>query len=57
MADRPTSVEGVPDEVLNRIRERVLQKEREQLSYKQVHNLRPDLKKIVEQEITEEYVD
>lgn len=57
MAERPTSLEGVPDEVLDRIRERVLQKEREQLSYQRVHNLRPDLKKIVEQEITEEYID
>lgn len=57
MADRPTSVDGVPDEVLDRIRERVLTKEREQLSYRQVHGLRPDLKKIVDQEITEEYVD
>lgn len=57
MSDRPTEVEGVPNEVLDRIRERVLQKEEEQRDYKMVHNLRPELKKIIEQEITEDYLD
>lgn len=57
MADRPTSVEGVPDEVLDSIREQVLLKEQEQLSYRKPHGLRPDLKQIIDHEITEEYVD
>lgn len=57
MSERPTEVEGVPNEVLDRIRERVLAKEQEQQDYKMVHNLRPDLKEIVEQEITEDYLD
>lgn len=57
MSNRPTEVEGVPNEVLDRIRERVLQKEQEQRDYKMVHNLRPGLKEIIEQEITEEYLD
>lgn len=57
MSDRPTQVDGVPDEVLDRIRERVLSKEQEQRDYKRVHGLRPELKEIVEQEVTEEHVD
>lgn len=57
MSDRPTSVEGVPDDALDRIRERVLEREREQLNYKQVHGLRPDLKEIVEEEVTEEHIE
>lgn len=50
-------VDNVPDEVLERIRERVLAKEQEQRDYKQVHGLRPELKTIIEQEITEEYLE
>jgi len=57
MSERPTEVEGVPDEVLDRIRERVLAKEQEQQDYKTVHGLRPQLKEIIEQEITEDYLD
>lgn len=57
MSDRPTHLDGVPDEILDQIRERVLAKEQEQRDYKMVHGLRPELKKIIEQEITEEYFD
>lgn len=56
MTDQST-VEGVPDEVLKTIRDRVLAKEEEQLDYKMVHGLRPELKEIVEQEVTEEHLD
>jgi 5,10-methenyltetrahydromethanopterin hydrogenase len=57
MSDRPTHLDGAPDEVLDRIRERVLAKEQEQRDYKMVHGLRPELKEIVEQEITEDHLD
>lgn len=57
MSDRPTHLDGVPDETLDRIRERVLAKEQEQRDYKMVHGLRPELKEIIEQEITEEDLD
>lgn len=57
MSDRPTEVDGVPDEVLDTIRDRVLAKEEEQRDYKMVHNLRPELKKIIGQEITEDHLD
>jgi len=57
MGDRQHRVDNVPDEVLDRIRERVLAKEQEQRDYRQVHGLRPELKEIVEQEITEEYLE
>lgn len=56
MTDQNT-VEGVPDEVLKTIRDRVLAKEEEQLDYKMVHGLRPELKEIVEQEVTEDHLD
>lgn len=57
MPGEPSQVEGVEQETLDRIRNRVLEKEEEQADYKQVHNLRPKLKEIVEQEITEENLD
>jgi hypothetical protein len=57
MSDRPTYLDGVPDETLDRIRERVLAKEQEQRDYKMVHGLRPELKEIIEEEITEEHLD
>lgn len=57
MSDRPTHLDHVPDETLDRIRERVLAKEQEQRDYKMVHGLRPELKEIIEQEITEEDLD
>lgn len=57
MGDRQNRVDNVPEEALDRIRERVLAKEQEQRDYKQVHGLRPELKEIVEQEITEEYIE
>lgn len=57
MSDRPTEVDGVPNEVLDRIRERVLAKEQEQRDYKMVHGLRPELKDIIEQEITKNSLD
>lgn len=57
MSDRPTHLDGVPDESLDRIRERVLAKEQEQRDYKMVHGLRPELKEIIRQEITEEHLD
>lgn len=57
MSDRQHRVDNVPDEALNRIRERVLAREQEQRDYKQVHGLKPDLKEIVEQEITEEHLE
>jgi hypothetical protein len=53
----PNKVEGVPEEVLQTIRDRVLAKEEEQLDYKMVHGLRPELKEIVEQEVTEEHLE
>jgi hypothetical protein len=57
MSDRPTHLDGVPDETLDQIRERVLAKEQEQRDYKMVHGLRPELKEIIEQEITEDHLD
>lgn len=57
MSDRPTHLDDVSDETLDRIRERVLAKEQEQRDYKMVHGLRPELKQIIEQEITEEHLD
>jgi hypothetical protein len=57
MSDRPTHLDGVPDGALDRIRERVLAKEQEQRDYKMVHGLRPELKEIIEQEVTEEHLD
>lgn len=57
MSERQQRVDNVPDEVLERIRERVLSKEQEQRDYKQVHGLRPELKAIIEQEITEEHLE
>lgn len=57
MSDRPNEVENVPNAVLDRIRERVLAKEQEQRDFKRVHGLRPELKEIFEQEITEDYLD
>ena len=57
MSNRPTHLNGVPDRALDRIRERVLAKEQEQRDYKMVHGLRPELKEIIEQEVTEEHLD
>lgn len=57
MSDRPTHLDGVPDKILDQIRERVLAKEQEQRDYKMVHGLRPELKEIIEQEITEDHLD
>ncbi len=57
MPERQQRVDNVPDEILKRIRERVLSKEQEQRDYKQVHGLRPELKTIIEQEITEEHLE
>jgi hypothetical protein len=47
-------LDGVPDEILDQIRERVLAKEQEQRDYKTVYGLRPELKEIIQQEITED---
>jgi hypothetical protein len=57
MGERPTHLDGVPDEILDQVRERVLGKEQEQRDYKMVHGLRPELKEIIEQEITEDHLD
>lgn len=57
MGDRQHEVENVPDEALDRIRNRTLAKEQEQRDYKQVHGLRPELKTIIEQEVTEEHLE
>jgi len=57
MSGQSSRVEGVSKEMLDRIRNRVLEKEEEQADYKQVHKLRPQLKEIFEQEITEEHLD
>jgi len=54
MSDRPTHLDEVPDEILDQIRERVLAKEQEQRDYKTVYGLRPELKEIIQQEITED---
>lgn len=51
MPERTHSVEGISGEKLDRIRERALEEERKQLSYKQPHKIRPILKEIVEEEI------
>lgn len=57
MSDRPTHLDGVSDETLDRIRKRVLAKEQEQRDYRRVQGLRPDLKQIIEQEVTEDNLD
>ncbi len=57
MSDRPTHLDGVSDETLDRIRKRVLAKEQEQRDYRMVQGLRPDLKQIIEQEVTEDNLD
>lgn len=57
MSKRPTHLDGVSDETLDRIRKRVLAKEQEQRDYRMVQGLRPELKQIIEQEVTEDNLD
>ncbi len=54
MATGSTSVDGVSEETLEFIKARVLEKEEELLDYKRPPKIRPDLKEIIEQEITED---
>ncbi len=54
MASGASSVDGVSDDTLEFIKARVLEKEEELLDYKRPPKIRPDLKEIIEQEITEE---
>lgn len=46
-------VEGVDAETLARIRERTLQAEKRQLHMRKPHNIIPEIKEIVEEEIPE----
>lgn len=54
MSSGASSVDGVSEETLEFIKARVLEKEEELLDYKRPPKIRPDLKEIIEQEITEE---
>jgi len=54
MASGESTVEGVSEETLDSIKARILEKEEELLDYKRPPKIRPDLKEIIEQEITEE---
>lgn len=54
MASGSTSVDGVSEETVEFIKARILEKEEELLDYQRPPKIRPDLKEIIEQEITEE---
>lgn len=56
MSDRPTIVEGVPAETLEQVRERILSAEREKLDQKLPRGVRVQIKEIIEQEITDDYI-
>lgn len=46
-------VEGVDSETLSRIRQRTLRAERQQLHMRKPHNIIPEIKEIVEDEVPE----
>lgn len=54
MSDNSGGVAGVSEETMERIKAKVLEKEESMLHYQRPPKIRPDLKEIIEQEITEE---
>lgn len=57
MSDNPERVEGVSKETMEQIKDRVLVKEESMLHYQRPPKIRPDLKEIIEEEITEENIE
>lgn len=52
-----SGVDGVSDETLETIKARVLAKEESMLHYRRPPKIRPDLKEIIEEEVTEEHLE
>lgn len=57
MKDNPEWVEGVSQDTMERIKDRVLVEEESMLHYQRPPKIRPDLKEIIEEEITEENIE
>lgn len=57
MSNRSNQSDNIPPKALERIKARVLEKEESMLHYRRPPKIRPDLKEIVEEEISEEYLD
>ena len=53
---RRESVDGVPEETVDEIREQVLNAEREKLDHTIPRNINNEIKDIIEQNITKDYI-